>query len=62
MTNQLEDFFEKSTGSLEVDYENVVGQDSIDRFDSKAKRYKRRKSNKNKKKFRGKNRAQNQKK
>ena len=59
---KLEDFFDKSTGSLEVDYENVVGQDSIDRFDSKAKRYKRRKSNKNKKNFRGKNRAQNQKK
>ncbi len=58
---KLEDFFDKNTGSHEADYENVVGQDSIDRFDSKAKRFKRRKSNKNKNNFRGKNRTQNQK-
>ena len=56
--DKLEDFFEKAEVTPVVDYENVVGQDRIDRFDSKAKRPKRRKNNKKSKNFRGKNRSQ----
>jgi len=39
--DKLEDFFEKVEKTPVVDYENVVGQDSIDRFDTKKKRPKR---------------------
>ncbi len=56
--DKLEDFFEKVEATTVADYENVVGQDSIDRFDSKVKRPKRRKNNKKGKNFRGKNRNQ----
>ena len=59
--DKLEDFFEKAEATPVADYENVVGQDSIDRFDSKGKRPKRRKNNKKGKNFRGKNRNQKQK-
>ena len=38
---KLEQFYENSNGKIEVDYENVVGQDRIDRFD-KRKRIQRR--------------------
>ncbi|MBC8464175.1 MAG: hypothetical protein H8D62_00695, partial [Bacteroidetes bacterium] len=31
------DFFEKVEAEPQADYENVVGQDSINRFDSKRK-------------------------
>ena len=57
--DKLEEFFKKVEASPVVDYENVVGQDSIDRFDSKGKRSKRRNNNKKGKNFRGKNRNQN---
>ena len=56
--DKLEDFFEKAEAAPIADYENVVGQDSIDRFDNKSKRPKRRKNNKKGKNFRGKNRNQ----
>ncbi len=56
--DKLEDFFEKVEVTPVADYENVVGQDSIDRFDNKGKRPKRRKNNKKGKNFRGKNRNQ----
>ena len=59
--DKLEDFFEKVETTPVADYENVVGQDSIDRFDSKGKRPKRIKNNKKGKNFRGKNRNQKQK-
>ena len=58
--DKLEDFFEKVDATPVVDYENVVGQDSIDRFDSRGMSSKR-KNNKKGKSFRGKNRNQNQK-
>lgn len=35
--DKLEDFFEKVEAEPQADYENVVGQDSINRFDSKRK-------------------------
>ena len=56
--DKLEDFFEKAEATPVADYENVVGQDSIDRFDNKGKRPKRRKNNKKGKNFRGKNQNQ----
>ncbi len=59
--DKLEDFFEKVEAASVADYENVVGQDSINRFDNKGKRPKRRKNNKTGKSFREKNRNQKQK-
>ncbi len=59
--DKLEDFFEKVEATPIVDYENVVGQDSIDRFDGRSRPTKRKKKNKKAKNFRGKNRNQNQK-
>ena len=56
--DKLEDFFEKVEATPVADYENVVGQDSIDRFDSKGKRHRSGKNNKNRKNFRGKNQKQ----
>ena len=34
---KLEQLYENSNSKIEVDYENVVGQDRIDRFDKKKK-------------------------
>ena len=44
--NKLEDLSEKTMDNPVADYENVVGQDSINRFDSQGKRPKSRKKNK----------------
>mgnify|MGYP001271907873 CR=1 FL=1 len=55
---KLEDFLEKTARAPVADYENVVGQDSIDRFDSKGGQLKRRANNRKKKNFRGSNKKQ----
>ena len=57
---KLEQFYENSNSKIEVDYENVVGQDRIDRFDKKKKGYKRRNKRKSRG-FRPKNNKQQQK-
>tara|TARA_B100000900_G_C20586206_1_gene719681 strand:- start:1523 stop:2707 length:1185 start_codon:yes stop_codon:yes gene_type:complete len=57
--DKLEDFLEKKEDAPTADYENVVGQDSIDRFDSKVKRPKRRKKHKKPTNLRRKNQHQN---
>ena len=59
--DKLEDFFEKVEVTPTADYENVVGQDSIDRFDIKGKRSKRKKNHKKGNNFRGKYFSQKQK-
>jgi cell fate regulator YaaT (PSP1 superfamily) len=45
--DKLEDYFDKTEAAPQVDYENVVGQDSINRFDNKNKRNKGRKRRSN---------------
>ena len=57
--DKLEDLFEKADAKPVADYENVVGQDRIDRFDNNSNQQKRR-NNKKGKNFRRKNRTQKQ--
>ena len=57
---KLEQLYENSNSKIEVDYENVVGQDRIDRFDKKKKGHKRRNKRKSRG-FRPKNNKQQQK-
>ena len=57
--NDLSDFIEKAT-IKEPDYTNVVGQDSLNRFDSAFKKNKKRRPKKKQNKFRGGNNKANQ--